>query len=139
MRIRLNYLHFEFLEARRLLVGEIEPNDLPTQATEFPVGEQRLEGSLSSTSDVDWFKVNLSSGQRLSVAQYREDNGGVTGSAAKIPRFEIRDESGRLWAGSDVGRNDGFTAVASGYYYAGIFHDNTIQDFVGNSLVTAWI
>ena len=47
--------------------SEVEPNDVAAQATPTSVG-QVLRGSLSSTSDLDYYKITLAAGQSLLAA-----------------------------------------------------------------------
>ncbi len=135
LRLRKRKLAFEYLEVRRLLTAEIEPNNAPAQATLFSRGEQTLEGTIASTADVDWYKVALEAGDRLFIGPYKDD---FSGSASQMPRYVIQDSSNRVWAQSDVGRVDGFTAVKPATYYVGLFHDNVIQDFLGSYSIVAW-
>ena len=137
-RLNERQLGFESLEVRRLLTAELEPNDSPALATIFPRGEQTLEGTVASPADVDWYQVALVAGDRLFIGPYKDDFSGTSGSASQMPRYVIQDSSNRVWAQSDVGRVDGFTAVNAGTYYVGLFHDNVIQDFIGPYSIAAW-
>lgn len=116
-----------------MLAAEIEPNDSFASATSFAFGNQRLEGTIAD-GDVDWFKIDLQSGQRLIVGRSGTD---TSGSASRKPRFEVRDASGSVWASSNVGRDDGFTVVDPGTYYVGLFADNIIQTINGSYSVAA--
>ena len=137
-RLNKRKLGFEPLEARRLLTAELEPNDSPAQATLFTRGEQTLEGTIASRTDVDWYQVALEAGDRLFIGSSKDDFSGISGSASQMPQYVIQDSSHRVWGQSDVGRVDGFTAVNAGIYYVGLFHDNVIQDFLGPYSVAAW-
>ncbi len=113
-RIKNRFLGFEQLEVRRLLTVEIEPNATPATATAFTANDT-IEGKVLNVADVDYFKINVPYGSRLTVntTNIRDARFDPT----LPPPVEIIDGGGNLLASSDDGRDAIFTANKTADYF----------------------
>ncbi|MCS7468168.1 FG-GAP-like repeat-containing protein [Stieleria sp. ICT_E10.1] len=121
-------LQTETLEKRQLLAAEIEPNDVPASATALPRGDV-LEGTISSTRDVDFFRVDLNRGDRFSINTFNIN--APRFSPTLPPGLEILDSSGRTLVTSDDGDTARLVAPATGQYFIRVGSENVFGTFVG--------
>ncbi len=113
-RNKQTFLSFEQLEVRRLLTVEIEPNGTPSTATAFNANGT-IEGKVLNIADVDFFKINVPYGSRLTIntANIRD----ALFTPTLPPPVEIFDGAGNLLASSDDGRDAVLTAHKSADYF----------------------
>lgn len=125
---RRRVLRSEALERRLLLAAEIEPNGTAASATTLPRGDA-MEGSISSTQDVDFFRVALNRGDRFSINTANIN--APLFSPTLPPGLEILDSSGRTLVTSNDGDAAQVVAPATGDYYVRIASQNAFGTFVG--------
>ncbi|QDV43538.1 FG-GAP repeat protein [Stieleria neptunia] len=121
-------LQAETLEKRQLLAAEIEPNDVPVSATALPRGDV-LEGAISSTRDVDFFRVDLNRGDRFAINTFNVN--APRFSPTLPPGLQIQDSSGRTLVTSDDGDTARLVAPATGQYFIRVGSENVFGTFVG--------
>jgi len=92
-------LRVEPLEDRVVPTVEIEPNGALATATTFTTPIDTLSGTISSATDVDFFKANLNKGDTLTVAIDPRDAGDLTIG----PALEVINPEGQV-VGSARGR-----------------------------------
>jgi serralysin len=95
-------------------------------------GSTDVQGSLSSNTDHDWYRVYLTTG-----ARYRIDMEKATSSPRLDPYLALRDENGKVvsenddisWSNNNAAIS--YTPKATGNYYidAGSYDNNTYGDF----------
>jgi hypothetical protein len=119
---------FESLENRQLLAAEVEPNNTIATATFFPDNDQ-LVGTLSSASDVDYFRFLMLKGERFELDPFNRN--APTFEPTLPPGLELFDDNGNLLATSNDGSDLVFVAPALGFYNVGISSQNAFGTFVG--------
>jgi FG-GAP-like repeat/Dockerin type I domain/PA14 domain/Calx-beta domain len=123
------FLGFEQLEVRRLLTVEIEPNGTPATATAFAANET-IEGTVLNVADVDFFKINLPYGSRLTVDTSNIRDARFTPTLP--PPVEILDGLGNLLASSEDGRDVVFTSPRTSDYFVRMDSSNAFGTVTEN-------
>ncbi len=111
-----------------LLAAEIEPNYSPEMGTAFSSLDDTLTGSIRDLHDVDHFRVELSSGDTLTLAYAAS---GIPGSPGFRPTIEILGEDGGVRGRSLSGASFSFTATASGNYFLRLTADSPFGTVTG--------
>ncbi|MEM6980003.1 MAG: FG-GAP-like repeat-containing protein, partial [Planctomycetota bacterium] len=116
------------MEARRMLVAEIEPNDTVATATQIQAGDL-AEGTLADAADVDHFAVDLEQGEA-----FRMNTFNVNAPLFDVPLppgLRLFDPDGNVVAVSDDSRDLAFVAPTDGTYTIEIVAANAFGTFVG--------
>lgn len=128
---RFRRLLVEQLEARILLTTEIEPNDSFGTATLFTSPTDTLAGEISSLTDVDTFRVELTQGQALIVDVCSECVVELNEPTRFGPHVEILDsDTSTVRAQAADGRGVVYTAHADGTYLVRLTSAHALGDFV---------
>jgi autotransporter-associated beta strand protein len=133
----------ELLENRLLLTVEIESNDSQGSANLFVSPTDRLDGVISSVSDVDFWQTALTQGQTLEVRpgaldvwQFDPNDPNAVPANAQgqlhyAPATRIVDPAGNTLGLSNDGRVLRAVVPVSGTYYVRVSSDSAYGPFVG--------
>jgi Ca2+-binding RTX toxin-like protein len=114
----------ELLEDRVLLTSELEPNNVPADATRFTTDNDTLEGNVSSAGDVDFFVANFNRGDTFEIRTPNINN--TTFANAPVPAVTILDSSGEVKAVSRDQRRLRFTVPYTGEFFVRFDNDTVV-------------
>ncbi|MCA9177360.1 MAG: VCBS repeat-containing protein, partial [Planctomycetales bacterium] len=120
-------LFIESLEDRRLLTVEAEPNGSLATATAFLTTTDILDGNVSDINDIDYFRLALTQGQRLSLTTANANLG--TFENTLPPGIELLDSNADVLFASYDGTNIGYVAPSTDTYYVRIHSDHVFGTF----------
>jgi autotransporter-associated beta strand protein len=131
---RSSRFSFEALESRLLLTTEIEPNDALGTATSFAASSDTLDGTISTASDLDFFKANYNQGQTLTVrpggVNIPNGNGANDpGALHYAPAVRVLDSASNVLAISTDGHPISVVIPADGTYYVRVSSDSAYGRF----------
>ncbi|TWT93212.1 FG-GAP repeat protein [Stieleria varia] len=112
-----------------MLAAEIEPNEATVDATVFVAGDV-LEGRLSRTDDVDFFRTTLLQGQRFLIDTFNIN--APRFDPTLPPGLEILNDAGETMSTSFDGRDISLVAPSTGQYFVRITSQNAFGTFVGD-------
>lgn len=120
-------LRLDCLEERAVPTAEIEPNNTSSAATSFNTPTDTLTGTMSSATDIDFFKVTLQQGDVLTVKLDDQP-----GDLRIAPALEVWNANLQTITTSLDGRVATVVAPITGTYRLRLFADQAFGTFTGS-------